>query len=154
MINISKVLFLCGIIFLMVFSCEEDIVDTGDLEPMEIKKITDFGCDDCYLLLKPEYVNDAYYLIYSESDITKYVTGENIPKIDFEKYLLIIGTKSIDGGGSITDEKAEGNNIEIIYRITITRDDTHIAGISLPYHAFLEKSIKEKAVRVEVIVKP
>jgi len=152
--TIKKIILLCGIIILTAFSCEKEREDADDLEPIEIKKITDFGCDDCYLLLKQEYYNDNYYVIYSESNFTKYVTGENIPLINFEKYFLIIGTKSIEGGGSITDEKAKENNIEIIHTITITRDDTHIAGITLKYHAFLEKPIKEKAVRVEIIIEP
>jgi len=155
--TIKKIILLCGIIVLTAFSCEKEKEDADDLEPIEIKKITDFGCDDCSIILKPEYVNNGYYMIDSENDFNKYVkyaTGENIPSIDFEKYFLLIGTKSIEGGGSITDEKAEENNIEIIHTITITRDDTHIAGITLKYHAFLEKPIKEKAVRVEIIIEP
>lgn len=151
--TIVKTLFICGVIVLMAFSCEKEMEDAGDLEPMEIKKITDFGCDDCYLSLKPEYINDTYFVIYSESDFTKYVTGENIPAIDFEKYFLIIGVKQFASGAEMLEEKAEENNIEIIYYVTFLKHITTVA-LGVGYHAFLEKPIKEKAVRVEIIIEP
>ena len=148
-----RILFLCGIIVLTAFSWEKE---RGNFEPIEIKKITDFGCDDCYLLLKPEYSNDTYYVIYSEDNFTKYtkyIPDENIPSIDFEKYFLIIGAKWFGTGAEILEEKAETNNIEIVYHVTfLTNISTVALGIS--YHAFIEKPVKEKAVHVEITIKP
>ncbi len=140
------------------FSCEKDEenVEAGDFEPIEVKKITDFGCDDCSIVLKPEYVNNGYYMIYSENDFNKYVkyvTGENIPSIDFEKYFLIIGVKQFTSGTEILEEKAEENNIEIIYYVTFLTYDSTVA-LGVGYHAFLEKPVKEKTVLVEEIIKP
>jgi len=155
---ILKIIALCGIIVLTAFSCEKDKenVEVSDLEPIEIKKITDFGCDDCSIILKPEYVNNGYYMIYSENDFNKYVkyvTGENIPSIDFEKYFLIIGVKQFTSGAEILEEKAEENNIEIVYYVTFLKHISTVA-LGVGYHAFLEKPIKEKAVRVEIIIEP
>ena len=134
--NLSKILFLCGIIVFTAFSCDKENTDTGEFAPITIKKITDFDCDDCYLSLKPEYINDTYYVIYTESDFTKYVTGENIPSIDFEKYFLIIGTKQFTSGAKILEEKAEENNVEIVYYVTFLTDDSTVA-LRVGYHAFL-----------------
>jgi len=146
-----RILFLCGIIVLTAFSCKKE--NPGDLKPIEIKKITDFGCDDCYLLLKPEYSNDTYYVIYSENDFTKYTTSENIPSIDFEKYFLIIGVKRFNTGAEILKEKAKTNNIEIVYYVTFLKHISTVA-LGIGYHAFIEKPVKEKAVRVEITIEP
>ena len=156
--TILKILFLCGIIVLTAFSCEKDKenVEAGDLEPIDIKEITDFGCDNCSITLKSEYVNNGYYVIYSENGFNKYVqyvTGENIPSIDFNKYFLIIGVKQFTSGAEILQEKAEENNIEIVYYVTFLTDDSTVA-VGVGYHAFLEKPIKEKAVRIEMIIEP
>jgi hypothetical protein len=148
-----RILLLCGIFVLSTFSCKKE---KGNFEPIEIKKITDFGCDDCYLLLKPEYSNDTYYVIYSEDNFTKYlkyIPGENIPSIDFEKYFLIIGAKWFGTGAEILEEKAETNNIEIVYHVTFLTDISAVA-LGISYHAFIEKPVKEKAVRVEITIKP
>lgn len=148
------------ILFVSIYftSCEKDKenVEAGDFKPIEVKKISDFECDDCSVTLKPEYANNGYYVIYSENDFTKYVkyvTGENIPSIDFEKYFLIIGVKQFTSGAEVLEEKAEENNIEIVYYVTFLTDDTTVA-LGVGYHAFLEKPIKEKAVSVEEIIKP
>lgn len=154
--TIRKILFLCGIIILTAFSCEKEKEDESDFGLIEIKKITDFGCDDCSIILKPEYVNNGYYIIYSENEFNKYVkyvTGENIPTIDFEKYFLIIGVKQFSSGVEILKEKAEENNIEIIYYVTFLTNDSTVA-LSVGYHAFFEKPIKEKVVRVEIKIEP
>lgn len=146
---IKTLVFYCVITFIS-FGCEENI-DKGDNISIEIKKISDFGNENSFLSLKPEYVDDIYYIIKSESDFAKYVTGENIPTIDFDKYFLIIGIKQFTSGASIIEEKAKENNVEIIYTINFQKNDATVA-LGLGYHAFIEKPINEKEIIVELVV--
>ncbi|NOQ27828.1 MAG: hypothetical protein GQ564_20900 [Bacteroidales bacterium] len=153
--NLNRILFLSGIILFTAFSCEEEKDDPADYVPIEIKKITDFGCDDCRITLKHEFIDDTSYVIYSENDFNKYVeyyTGTNPPSIDFEKYFLIIGDKYFTHGAELREEKAEENNIEIVYFVSILRLDTD-SPTAVKYHAFFEKPEVEKTVRVEIVYK-
>ena len=152
--NILKLLFFAGIIVLAAFSCDDEKDNPSDYKPIEIKKITDFGCEDCVIRIKTEYMeDDTSYIIYSESDFNKYVeyyAGTTIPAIDYQKYFLIIGMKRYLHGAEIIEEKAKENNEEIIYTITLLINDYHTP-ITLFYHVFLEKPIDEKNIRIELI---
>lgn len=149
--NLIKVLFLSVIMVIVTLGCEEENIVEGNFTTIDIKKITDFGCDDCYLLIKPEYSNDSYYVINSESDFSKYVIGENIPTINFEKYFLIIGVKPFSSGAKIIEERAEENNIRIVYYVSFITDDSTVA-LKLHYHAFIENPAEDKEVSVEILI--
>ncbi|NOQ27827.1 MAG: hypothetical protein GQ564_20895 [Bacteroidales bacterium] len=154
--NLNKILFLSGIILFTAFSCEEEKDDPADYVPIEIKKITDFGCEDCYITLKQNYIDDTCYVIYTENeynDYIEYVTGENPPTINFEKYFLIIGLKRFLTAAEIKEEKAEESDAEIVFTVTINVYD-YLAPKGVDYHAFLERPIEEKNVRIEILTLP
>lgn len=150
--NLTKILLLFCIIVLAAFSCEEkENVDAGEFELVEIKKITDFGCEDCNIKLKAEYTNNSYYVIKSQSDLTKYVTGENIPVIDFEKYLLIMGIKQFSSGVLLYEEEVKENNIQIVYTLIFRKQETTDAPL-INYYVIIEKPIIDKEVKVNIEV--
>ena len=148
--KMKKYLILCISVFFLVLGCEENI-DKGESQLLQIKKITDFGTEQSRISLKPEYINGNYYVIESESEFTKYVTGENLPSIDFDNYFLIIGVRQFTSGASIVEEKAEENNVEIIYTVTFQTDATTVA-LGLLYHAFISKPAIKKETVVNLII--
>ena len=142
--NLSKILFLFGIVTLTAFGCEDD----GEFEQIEFKKITDFDCNDCSISLKSEYFNNDYYIIRSEESFLKYVDGVNIPVIDFNKYILIIGHKILSTDASVINEKVEENNIEILYTVSIRKNDATIP-TAVIYYVFIEKANSGKDISVK-----
>lgn len=149
-------MLLLGITVIASFSCEDEKANPSDYTLMEIKKIDDFGCNDCIIDLHYEYmVRDTSYLIYSENDFNKFVKYrivENPPLVDYEKYFLIIGIKKFEHGAELIAEKAKENSFDIVYTVTIQK-----LGYDVPtaviYYAFLEKPKVEKNVRIEVVIK-
>ena len=151
--NLIKLLFFAGIIFLAAFSCDDEKNDPSEYKPIEIKKITDFGCEDCSIKIKPEYNNDTFLLILNEEDLAEnieYLIVKNLPPINFEKYFLIIGAKYYTTLVEIIKETAKENDSEIIYTIDILVTDA-LSPSAIYFHAFIEKPQKEIYIYIEVI---
>ena len=83
--NLAKLLTLFSLIFVTLYSCEED---PEEYKPIEIKNITDFGCSECSISLKREYWEDTSYVIFSEIDFYKYIniSGIDTVPIDFNSH--------------------------------------------------------------------
>jgi hypothetical protein len=75
-----------------------------------------------------------------------------MPQIDFNEYVVIIGSKSFSTGVSLFDEKVEENNKKIVYTITFLTDLTMVAS-GAKYHAVLKKPSDKKEIKVVEIVK-
>ena len=148
-----KILLLFGLIAIIVLGCcknDEDVYRT-----MEIKKITDFGCDTCSISLKQEYQNNCYYFIYTIEAFDLYVyykNGPGLTTIDFENYFLIIGHKTVSAQAKITGEKAEESKDEIKYTVNILQGYLGMPD-NIVYYAFLKKPSSDKTLIVKEIIK-
>jgi hypothetical protein len=150
----EKIILKIAIGFLFLFitgaGCERE-EDPGEFTEKQILKFSDFGCSDVLWHFKPGYSN-THYIVNSQQELEKYITGDCIPQIDFSKYILIIGHRINTTGIARVDEKLEENNSEVVYTISILKNIAQVAqGIS--YHAIIEKPSAQKNIRVEVIVK-
>ena len=152
--NILKLLFFSGIIALAAFSCDDEKDNPSDYKPIEIKKITDFGCEVCYLRINQEHdKDDTCYVINTKEnfeEIVEYISEESIPSIDFEKYFLIIGTIFFPTWAEIVEENAKENDLEIVYQVHYKIYGYTLPGV-LNYHAFIEKPVSDKTIQVELI---
>ena len=147
-LNITIILLLLPI--MMGAGCEDDI-QIEDFEVKEFLKFSDFGCENHTWNLKPGN-NNNYYIIESQDELIKYIQGECMPQIDFNKYFVIIGSKSFTTGASLFAEKVEENNVEIVYTVTFQTDFSRVIG-GVKYHVVLKKANSKKDIKVIEVVK-
>jgi hypothetical protein len=143
------------VLFMMGTGCEkEKEKDPGEFTEKQILKFSDFGCSNIFL--KPAYIRNYHnhYVVTSQKSLEKYTytTSDCIPQIDFSKYIVIIGSRGFSTGVSLYNEKAEENNVEIVYTVTFLTNDATVA-LGIQYHAVIEKPSGQKNIRVVEIVK-
>jgi hypothetical protein len=130
--------------------CEED-EEIVELSEKGFLKFSDFGCENIVWNFKAGNSN-SYYTVNSQQELSNYINSDCNPQIDFNKYFVIIGSKSFPTGVSLFDEKVEENNKEIVYTITFLTDDTFVAS-GAKYHAVIKKPSGKKEINVVEIVK-
>ena len=119
--------------------CEKED-KTGEFSSKELFKFSDFGCENLIWNFKAGYSNN-YYVINSQQELNIYISSDCNPQIDFNKYFVIIGSKSFTTGVSLLDEKVEENNKEIVFTISFL---THLTTVAqgIKYHAVIKKKSK------------
>jgi len=138
---------LCAV--MLAFGCEKE--EDEELTEIELLKFSDFGCENYTWNFKPGYSNN-YYIINSQQELSNYINSDCMPQIDFNEYVVIIGSKSFTTGVSLFDEKVEGNNKKIVYTITFLKNDATVAS-GAKYHAVIKKPSNKKEIKVVEIVK-
>ena len=129
--------------------CEKE--EDEELTEIELLKFSDFGCENYSWNFKPGYY-DNYFVISSQQELSNYINSDCTPQIDFNEYVVIIGSKSFTTGVSLFEEKVEENNKKIVYTITFLTDFTMVAS-SAKYHAVIKKTSDKKEIKVIEIVK-
>lgn len=127
--------------------CEKE--EDEELTEIELLKFSDFGCENYTWNFKPGYSNN-YYIINSQQELINYINSDCMPQIDFNEYVVIIGSKSFTTGVSLFDEKVEENNKKIVYTITFLTDLTMVAS-GAKYHAVIKTSDKKEIKVVEIV---
>ena len=143
-------------IFLVLLSlvgtaCNNDDIEPTELEEQEFWKFSDFGCENHTWNLKPEYVNN-HYVIETQDELEKYIQGDCLPTIDFNKYFVMVGVKGFATGASLLEEKVDKNNVEIIYTLIFQIELTQ-ATSAVKYHVVLKKPSSKKEINVIEVVK-
>ncbi|SHI82159.1 hypothetical protein SAMN05444280_106116 [Tangfeifania diversioriginum] len=134
---------------LLMSGCEKE--EDEELTEIELLKFSDFGCENYTWNFKPGYSNN-YYIINSQQKLSVYINSDCMPQIDFNEYVVIIGSKSFTTGVSLFEEKVEENNKKIVYTITFLTDLTTVAS-GAKYHTVIKKPSNKKEIKVVEIVK-
>lgn len=145
--SIKIILSALSFVLLIIFciGCEKEEV----FNELELKKFSDFGCEAIIWYLKPGNTKN-HYVINSQSELDNILETDCQPQIDFDKYTLIVGTKSFTTGATLQEENILESNSEITYTITFLTDISMIA-MGVRYHAIIEKN--RKKINVVEIVK-
>ncbi len=150
----EKIIFKIALGFLALFimgaGCEK-VGYPGEFIEKPFLKFSDFGCPNEGWHIRSGYTNN-HYIVNSQQKLEKYITSDCVPKINFSKYNVIIGSIVFTTGASLYDENLEENNEEIVYTVTILTDISLVVG-GVKYHVVIGKPSGEKNIRVEVIVK-
>ncbi|MCD6597243.1 MAG: hypothetical protein J7L04_06120 [Bacteroidales bacterium] len=149
--KILKLGFFLALFNFVGTACVNVDVKPTKLEEQEFWKFSDFGCENHTWNLNPGYVNN-HYVVETQDALKKYIQGDCTPQIDFNKYFVIIGSKSFSTGASLLVEKVEENNVEIVYTVTFLTDLTQVA-VGVKYHIVLKKPSSKKEIKVVEVVK-
>jgi hypothetical protein len=76
--------------------CEED-EEIVELSEKGFLKFSDFGCENIVWNFKAGNSN-SYYTVNSQQELSNYINSDCNPQIDFNKYFVIIGSKSFPTG--------------------------------------------------------
>lgn len=148
--QIVKIGFLLIMLLLFGLGCNKDIQD-GKYSEIDFQKFSDFGCpNNTPWHLNPSYKGEIY-LLKSKQEFEKCVTIDCNPNIDFSNYNVLVGRKPFTTGASIYDEKVETNGSELVYTITILRDETTVP-LGVKYYVIIKKPSKAINIRVEHII--
>lgn len=151
----KKIISRMGLIILLLMmvraGCEK-IYENEEYSDVEYFKFSDFGCESGNSwYLKTDYVGKNY-IITSQQKFEECIAIECNPQIDFSSYVLLIGVKQFNSGASLSDEKVQENNSEIVYTVTFKEDISTVA-LGIPYHAIIRKPLNGKSIRIVEIVK-
>ena len=151
--TITKILFLCGVIILMAFSCDKE----KGVEPVKIpiKIVSGLSVcgDSCYL--KNAKYKDTCFVINSQSEYESLFecnSDYELSVIDFSKYTLLAGSKAVGGiCPTILSQYVQkySENNKIVYEVQI-KEGGYAALGSAYYHALIPKI--EQQYDIEFIV--
>ena len=153
--NLSKILFLCGIIVFMAFSCEKE--EGVEPEEISIKIVSGLSVcgDSCYL--KNAYYKDTCFVINSQFEYESLFecnSDYELSVIDFSKYTLLAGSQAVGGicPTILSQHVLKYSKIKkIVYEVQI-KEGGYAALGSAYYHTLIPKIENQYDIEFKVTV--
>ena len=157
--NISKFVFLFGIIVSISFSCDKGEGENEKPEEITFKLVKGLSvCDDSCNLKINKY-NDTSFIINSQLEyesLFECYSYYELPFIDFSKYTLLTGSKTVGGiCPTIVSQQVLKYTInkKIIYKVLVKAGGYSARG-SAYYHALISKVEDKFDIEFDVTIEP
>ncbi len=146
-----KKLYIVVVVCFILYGCDADDQCTPAVIGISNLEI-EHGCENTKFELDIDISND-YRIIHSQDDFLNLVQGSCMPQIDFNKYDLVIGKKTIAKiNNSIVYSMIRNCDDEKLYLEVIFNQSETITNQELTYHALIPKLSQDGMLIVTVIL--